>query len=74
MTKPQGELWFLTSCVELYKDAKGLTGRQAYNYLRQAGAVDFILRCWEGLHMTSPSYIVDSIDEYIATHGTEPGM
>ena len=68
MTKFQGEIWFLASCVELYKDAKGLTGREAYDYLRQTGAVDFILQCWEGLHITSPSYIIDSIDEYIAAH------
>jgi len=29
MTKPQGEIWFLASCVELYKDAKNLTGWEA---------------------------------------------
>ncbi|MDR0881129.1 MAG: DUF3791 domain-containing protein [Candidatus Adiutrix sp.] len=68
MTKPKGEVWFLASCVELYKNEKGLDGREAYNYLRKTGAVDFITRCWEGLHMTSPLYIIDSIDEYIKTH------
>ena len=63
--KPKGEVWFLASCVELYKDAKNLSGQDAYNYLRKTGAVDFIINCWEGLHTTSPLYIVDSIDEYI---------
>jgi len=67
--KPRGEVWFLASCVEVYKDAKGLTGREAYNYLRETGAVGFIVGCWEGLHTTSPQYIVDSIDEYIMTRG-----
>jgi len=70
MTKPKGEIWFLASCVELYKDAKSLTGRETYNYLQTTGAVDFIIRCWDGLHMTGASYIVDSIDEYIANHST----
>jgi hypothetical protein len=69
MTKPKGEIWFLASCVELYKDEKGLTGREAYNHLRKTGAVNFITACWEGLHTTSPHYIVDSIDEYIGSHG-----
>jgi hypothetical protein len=71
MTKQKGEVWFLASCVELYKDEKGLTGQEAFNYLRKTGAVDFITGCWDGLHMTSTHYIVDSIDEYIKTHGSD---
>ena len=63
--KPKGEIWFLASCVELYKDEKGLNGKEAYNYLNKTGAVNFITDCWEGLHTTSSSYIIDSIDEYI---------
>ena len=70
--KQKGEVWFLASCVEAYKDEKGLTGRDAYNYLRKTGAVGFITSCWEGLHMTSPQYIINSIDEYIQTHGSTP--
>jgi len=65
MKTPRGEIWFLASCVELYKDSKGLSGRSAFDYLRKNGAVDYIINYWEGLHMTSPDYIVDSIDEYI---------
>ena len=63
--KPKGEVWFLASCVELYKDEKGLSGSEAYDYLRKNGAVKFITECWDGLHMTAPQYIIDSIDEYI---------
>ncbi|MGF7141633.1 hypothetical protein HNQ56_000043 [Anaerotaenia torta] len=68
MTKQKGEVWFLASCVELYKDEKGMSGQEAYNYLCKTGAADFIIRCWDGLHMTGPLYIIDSIDEYIKTH------
>jgi hypothetical protein len=68
MIKPKGEVWFLASCVEAYKDEKGMSGRDAYNYLRSTGAVGFITDCWQGLHMTSPEYIIESIDEYIQTH------
>jgi hypothetical protein len=69
MTKTKGEVWFLAACVELYKDEKGLSGQEAFNYLRDTGAVKFITGCWDGLHMISPAYIIDSIDEYIQTHG-----
>ncbi|MCL2420375.1 MAG: DUF3791 domain-containing protein [Defluviitaleaceae bacterium] len=68
MTRQRGEIWFLASCIELYKDAKGLSGQEAYIYLQKTGALDFIIKCWEGLHMTGPLYIVDSIDEYINNH------
>ncbi|MDR1061435.1 MAG: DUF3791 domain-containing protein [Clostridiales bacterium] len=68
MNAATGEVWFLASCVELYKDEKGISGREAYRHLRDTGALDFIIGCWEGLHMTSPAYIVDSIDEYVRTH------
>jgi len=68
MTSPQGEIWFLASCVELYKDNKGMSGQEAYDYLRKTGAIEYIINCWEGLHMTGPLYIIDSIDEYIRSH------
>ena len=71
MSKFNGEVWFLASCVELYKDEKGISGQEAYNYLYRTGAVNFIMKCWEGLHMTGPLYIIDSIDEYIANHTKE---
>jgi hypothetical protein len=63
--KPDGKIWFLASCIELYKDEKGMTGSEAHNYLRKTGATNFITNCWEGLHTTGPEYIIDSIDEYI---------
>jgi hypothetical protein len=68
MSKPKGEVWFLALCIELYKNEKGLSGREAYKHLRDTGALHFIIDCWEGLHMTGPAYIVDSIDEYAGTH------
>ena len=64
----RGDIWFLASCVEFYKDEKGMNGREAYNYLRETGALSFIIGCWEGLHTTCPSYVIESIDEYIKTH------
>ncbi|MDR0330857.1 MAG: DUF3791 domain-containing protein [Chitinispirillales bacterium] len=63
--RPEGRVWFLASCVELYKDVKGMSRHEAYGYLRETGAVRFIVDCWEALHTTSPAFIVDSIDEYV---------
>jgi hypothetical protein len=63
--KPKGEIWFLASCIEFYKKEKGMNGQEAYHYLRKTRAVEFIINRWEGLHMTSPMYVIDSIDEFI---------
>lgn len=64
-----GDIWFLASCVEAYKEKKSMSGQDAFNYLRDTGAINFILDCWEGLHMTGVEYIVESIDEYIKGRG-----
>jgi len=64
--KPRGDVWFLASVVEFYKDEKGMTGQEAYDYLRRTNAIEFVIRHWEGLHTTSPEYVIDSIDEFIA--------
>jgi len=66
MSKFAGEVWFLASCVELYKTAKKMSGREAYSYLHRTGAAKYIIDCWDGLHMTAPAYIIDSIDSFIA--------
>jgi hypothetical protein len=63
--KPEGKVWFLASCIEIYKSEKGMSGREAYGRLHETGAVGFIVDSWEALHTTSPAFIVDSIDEFI---------
>jgi hypothetical protein len=72
MENIKGEVWFLAFCVEIYKDEKGMSGQEAYNYLRKTGAVDYIIDCWEGLHMTGHLYIVDCIDEFIKNNAECP--
>ena len=68
MNGQKGEVWFLASCIEFYKDEKGMTGQEAFDYLQRSGALSYIINCWEGLHMTGHLYIIDAIDEYIKTH------
>ena len=65
---PKGEIWFLASCIEFYKDEKGMNGYEAFDYLQKTKAIDFIIKHWEGLHTTSPVYIIECIDEYISNN------
>jgi hypothetical protein len=71
MTVIKDEVLFLAFCVEIYKSEKKMSGQDAFNYLYQTGATDYIERCYEGLHTTGHLYIVDSIDEYIRTRAAD---
>jgi len=65
MTTINNEVMFLGFCVEIYKTEKKMSGQDAFNYLYQTGATEFISRCYEGLRTTGHLYIIDSIDEFI---------
>ena len=65
MVAIKDEVLFLGFCVEIYKAEKKISGQKAFSHLYRTGATDFIRDCYEGLHTTSPLYIIDSIDEYI---------
>lgn len=56
---------FLIYCVEQYKNAKGLTGKQISNLFSEYQIWDYIYSCFEALHTTGDRYIIDDIDQYI---------
>lgn len=56
---------FLTYCVELYKNAKDLTGRQVVDLFDQYDLWGYIMNYFEALHTTGPGYIINDIDEFI---------
>ena len=56
---------FLIYCVEQYKSAKKLTGKQVSELFIQYSVWDYIYSCFEALHTTGTNYIIDDIDQYI---------
>lgn len=56
---------FLIYCIEQYKDAKSMTGRQAADLFTHYQIWDYVYSCFEALHTTGPNYIVEDIDRYI---------
>ena len=56
---------FLIFCIEQYKSAKKLTGKQVSELFSQFGIWDYVYSCFEALHTTGPNYIVEDIDLYI---------
>lgn len=56
---------FLVYCLEIYKLAKGLTGKEVIEMFKRYGVTDYILSCYEALHTTGVAYIVEDIDLFV---------
>jgi len=56
---------FLIYCVEIYKSAKMLTGREVSKLFNRYQVWEYIYSCFEALHTTGANYIVDDIDQFI---------
>ena len=56
---------FLIYCVELYKNAKHLTGKDVSALFSRFGVWDYVYAYFEALHTTGEAYIVNDIDSFI---------
>lgn len=56
---------FLIYCVEQYKSAKKLSGKQVSELFSRYRVWDYIYSCFEALHTTGANYIIEDIDLYI---------
>ena len=56
---------FLIFCIEQYKNAKNLNGKQVMDLFRQYRISEYIMSCFEALHTTGTNYIIEDIDLYI---------
>ena len=59
------EATFLIYCIEQYKNAKKLTGKQVSELFNKYRVWDYIYSCFEALHTTGDNYIIEDIDLYI---------
>lgn len=56
---------FMIFCVETYKSAKSLNGKQVAAVFTQYQVWEYLYSCFEALHTTGANYIVEDIDLYI---------
>lgn len=57
--------YFVSFCVEQYKNEKYLAGNQAFEELNQYGVLDYLVENYEILHTQSYQWILEDIDEFI---------
>jgi len=62
--------FFLSFCVEIYKNVHSLTGDEASVVLADSGAFTFLEDNYEVLHTQSPQWILEEIEEYLSNHNT----
>lgn len=58
---------FMIFCAEQYKRAKQLSGRQLSDLFDKYNIWNYLYDCYEALHTTGTSYIIEDIDLYIDT-------
>lgn len=56
---------FLIYCIEMYRRAKHISGRSAYELFHSTGADDYVRLGYGALHTTGEQYILADIEGYI---------
>jgi hypothetical protein len=63
--KVTNQLDFITFCIEMYADAKNLTGQAVIQMFDQFGVLTYLSDNYEVLHTQGLGYIIPLLDEYI---------
>lgn len=72
MNKNQQDIaYFLSFCIEQYKNEKHLSGRDAMDVLERYGVLDYLAEHYEMLHTQSRQWLMEDIEEYIALRRKE---
>ena len=56
---------FLIYCIEIYKTANKLNGKQVMQLFSKFYIHEYILNCYGALHTTGPEYIIEDISGLI---------
>lgn len=66
MSKEQQDIsYFISFCIEQYKNAKGISGEEAMQTLSRYGVLEYLQEFFDVLHTQSYQWILADIDEFI---------
>lgn len=63
--RKQDIAYFISFCIEQYKNAKGISGADAVAFLSEYGVLEYLSEHWEVLHTQSRQWLVEDIDDFI---------
>ena len=56
---------FLVFCIEIYRSAKNLKGKEVMQLFQKYNVCEYIMDCYGALHTPGENYIINDIDLYI---------
>ena len=56
---------FLVYCLEMYRAAKNMTGKQVIDLFKRYEISEYVVSCYEALHTTGTNYIIEDIDLFV---------
>jgi len=65
---------FLVYCIEIYKTAYKLNGKQVIQLFSKYRIFDYISKCYGALHTTGPEYIIEDIASLIEEQQRKEGQ
>lgn len=66
MSKREKDIaFFVAFCIEEYRTAKKMTGKQVFDLFTKFGVTDYLDKCFEPLHTQSKQWLIAEIDEFI---------
>jgi hypothetical protein len=63
--KRQDIAYFVSFCIEQYKNAKNMTGAEVMCLFDKYNVLDYLCEHYEILHTQSSQWILEDIDEFI---------
>jgi len=63
--RKQDIAYFVSFCIEQYKTAKGMSGKDAMDLLDQYGVLEYLEKYYEPLHTQGKQWLLEEIDEFI---------
>ena len=63
--KEQDIAYFLSFCIEQYKEQHELTGAEAADVLSRYGVLEYLEQHYESLHSQSKQWIMEDIEQFI---------
>ena len=63
--KQQDIAYFISFCIEQYKNAKGLSGEEVMQEFSKYGVLEYLRDFFDVLHTKSYQWLLENIDEFI---------
>lgn len=59
---------FAVYCIELYRARHGGNGNEIMDLFIGTGALDYVMRFYDALHVMDSEYILDDLESYVEEH------